>query len=112
MNLEEIKQFVDNLQHAKVCNGLTIIAQRDKNNNASIQMILVDNLVTVKTAVVVFKIDDPAITADKIRNRLGEEFAACWHAVFTKAVSPDSYVDDGSPVMLVEEISGDKVVRI
>lgn len=112
MTLPELVEFVDNLNRIRVCNGLNIIAKRDKRNVVAITMQLNDGMVNVSTGQVVFMLDDPAITPDFIISRLKREFLACWDAVFTKAVTPGDFTNDGSPVMLVEEIDGSEVIRI
>lgn len=112
VSLQELEQFVDGLRNARVCSGLQILARRDKHGNAGIRLILRDNLATVETVEIAFMLNDPNLTVRKVIDRLKMEFLACWDAIFTKAVDPSSYVEDGSPVMLTEEIDGKDVVRI
>jgi hypothetical protein len=112
MSLDELVDFVDSLNRVMVCNGLRIKARRDRNRVAGISMELSDGMVTVRTAELAFRLDDPEITAERIIARLKQEFLACWDAIFTKAVTPELFCHDGGPVMLTELIDGESVVRI
>jgi hypothetical protein len=111
VSLDEFKQFAEHLRTLRIANGLSVEALY-KGNNAGISLVLRDGLLTASTAMVVFALDDPDMTWDRVLHRLADEVGAAWREVFLKNFKGDQYNNDGAPVRLVESMPTERVVRI
>lgn len=108
----ELSEWVDGLNRIQIGSGHKFQIYRDRKGTLGVGLTLTDGLVTVKTAIIGFMLDDPATTQAKILGRLKAEFLACWEEIWEKATAPDKWTGDGSPVELTEEIHIDEVMRI
>lgn len=112
--IEELKQFVIALENVQLGDGIVVRLAHDKINReiVGVKIIHTSGMITVETAWVSWYLGDPEITKQIICERLARELGACWEQRALKVFLGNEYREDGSPVMLVEELSGDKVVRI
>lgn len=109
---DELRAYVVSLNDLNLMGCVKARAWVDSQQTAGVQLVLSDGLIHVETAIITWYLDDPEMTQEKISKRLASELGACVKERAEKAFLGSSYDDDGSPVLLVEEISGENVIRI
>lgn len=116
MTLQELRDFVDSLDNLQIGSGFFVKAQRDRNDVVGITGHFSDGLVSFKTKMIVFNLNEDSMTVaercDRIRSLLRQEFLACWAAKYDKAVNPSTFNEDGLSVIMEEDIPLEGVIRI